>query len=461
MEDENTEEPPGALKQWLEKVRQTLQTWKSFWMVLPGFLRDLAREIWEASRVSRRTRAIAQNPDASVEELERACDALLQDDIASGELWFALGTVEALAAHPNLPPDSLVRLLNVFSTDAFAGLSQNPIFPLLTLERPDLPGTIDVDVARKILRHESLTAPIAGFLALHSDAQVVWEAENTVVLAGEIEEGVDWPALLEADVRRLCHSSPSGDSAWYVDHNRKQLFNLACMGIVPAEYLPHQDPCLEEEQKRRREILTYLQTHSPTIPTHLERIPVKNKAGQSLWYYLQLSEDPDEDEVYLEDDISIGDVLALHPDTPAEVLAGLVSHDPVRLRWVWNHPNTDVEVRANWLAFTVQALLQGYGSWGVAMYFVLTRLPVSYWRNLLPVWGDRNESLAPDPWVIFRMEKFGLLERCGALSLLPDPPQFNQHCRNLIHDLHFHNNRYMRAAVRERFTEPQGWRKML
>lgn len=457
-EDEaENEHASGSLARWWAKTKEQLQNRKGFVQLVLVEIMEMIREEWEQKqkmrKASQRALEAAHVCDMPAMELEKVCEPLLANAGINYESSYVDASVEAIAAHPNLPTNIIAHLLDIYPTETFAGLARNPAFPLLPLERPDMPGLVKPYVAQEILGSGSLQVPVAEFLTLHPDPMVAWEARNTVVLAGEIKPGDDWRALLEMDVNCLCQAHLSQAKGWEPDSLRRQLSDLIHMGIISREFLPFPDPCHEEALRRRQEILAFIEK-SPTLPPYSEfDYAVRRREGQR-WYNRKLSGNPEnEDDTSLNDDISLGEVLAVLPDTPAEVLEDLISHNPMWLRWVWNHPNANEEVRATWRAFKVAHLfiLSSYSATApLSQCLALIHLPETFDQTSTTIWDKRTHYYLPDPWGICQGEYNDLVLRCAAIPLLTDPAM-NLRRWGLKRRLLKHNNRYIRAAAQERF----------
>jgi len=123
---------------------------------------------------------IAANPAASANILR---DLAANDDAI---------TRAAVAANPNAPLDTLLRLAGEFP-GAFCA---NPVLPLLLLEQPDLPARIDPNALRRLMSYASVPRSILAWIAAHAAPAEAETAQLHVGLAGEA--GDDWPALARA-----------------------------------------------------------------------------------------------------------------------------------------------------------------------------------------------------------------------------------------------------------------------
>lgn len=108
-------------------------------------------------------------------------------------------TLAALAANPNTPVDVLMRLAGAFPAE----LCANPIFPLLMLERPNLPGELPIATVRGLLRYSGVPRGFLEWLAAYGMPDVAAAARMHVNLGGPA--GDDWPALAQAELE-LLHS---------------------------------------------------------------------------------------------------------------------------------------------------------------------------------------------------------------------------------------------------------------
>lgn len=106
-------------------------------------------------------------------------------------------TLAALAANPNTPVDVLMRLAGAFPAE----LCANPIFPLLMLEHPNLPGELPLATVRGLLRYGGVPRPFLEWLAAYGMPDVAAAARLHVNLGGPA--GDDWPALALAELLLL------------------------------------------------------------------------------------------------------------------------------------------------------------------------------------------------------------------------------------------------------------------
>jgi hypothetical protein len=123
---------------------------------------------------------IAANPAAGAN--------LLRDLAASDDA----STRAAIAANPNAPLDTLLRLAGDFP----AAFCANPVLPLLLLEQPDLPARIDPNALRRLMSYAGVPRAILAWIAAHAAPAEAETARLHVGLAGAA--GGDWPALARA-----------------------------------------------------------------------------------------------------------------------------------------------------------------------------------------------------------------------------------------------------------------------
>jgi len=125
-------------------------------------------------------------------------------------------TLAALVANPNTPPDTLLRLSGAFPAEFCA----NPVFPLLLLENPNLPGELPLPTVRSLLRYAGVPRGFLEWLVAYGLPEVAEAAHLHVNLAGEA--GGDWAALAQAQIWRL----PIAEST-------ELLLELLGLGAVP------------------------------------------------------------------------------------------------------------------------------------------------------------------------------------------------------------------------------------
>jgi hypothetical protein len=319
--------------------------------------------------------------------------------------------IPPLAANPNTPPDLIVSLLRESPRLTLTGLLRNPVLPLLPLEVPDLFERLATYLPSGLVRSPNLTAELAGILAFHPNSFTAWEARSSVALSGEFRPDTDWRDAMERETFELARSSPFPDL----------LLDLAEFGLVPEAALPPTDSRFDNEE---------------------------------LYYNIACA-------ARTQGYTTLPDVKALDPETDLRSLIEIISYDgreiasydSVLARWVVGHPNADRAVISAWFKLLVTAAFYEPGSPAVAC-IVLNALPTMFWRSLPMLPDEPYWPLLPDPWTICRSNRFGPLERCAAIPHLNDPP-VNQDATppysEVIQWLLTDNNRYVRAAARERF----------
>jgi hypothetical protein len=136
----------------------------------------------------------------------------------------ALPALEAVAAHPNTPPDLLAKVAP-FAPAAFC---RNPVAPLLALEGPELAGRFGAEGACRLLRRADLPASLTALFASGSapglPPYVADDAREHVTLAPEL--GLDeWQGAVRSRWER--HAAEAGGAA------QEAYTELALLGLAP------------------------------------------------------------------------------------------------------------------------------------------------------------------------------------------------------------------------------------
>ncbi len=130
---------------------------------------------------------IARNTSAAPELLARLAH---RDDV----------TRAAVAANPNTPRDVLLELAGEFPTQFLA----NPVLPLLLLEDPNLPMTMDEPTLAKIIRYEQAPGAFIRAAGARNGKELQAGRAMHVQVAGEAEPGWEQeiaPFILDVDFR--------------------------------------------------------------------------------------------------------------------------------------------------------------------------------------------------------------------------------------------------------------------
>lgn len=390
-------------------------------------------------------------PDATTDQLANLTHLLTRQRPFSNYRKLVAG----VCAHANTSPESLRALLVSDSEIAVAGLSTNPILPLLTLECPDLPTAVPLYVALSLVRRPGLTAAMAQFLTLHPAPLVAWEAETSVAVSGEIIAAEDWRKAIETAAQTLARHPMSYES--WLDQSlwgqsEELLLNLAELGIIPPEILPVRRGRDYADQWR----LEFAKESGPFYKAGAYPLrtifPGGPATGLRAFYFKSPTE------------FRTKDGLVYDPATPTDTLAAtLADGDSSRWHWARNHPHFTDTVAHAWRTGLITRAFQLRSGSPIAAYFTLTRHPPSLWqqaRSLGMVFYE-DPAILPDPWtlcgaaVIYETYHtgFGPLERCAAIPLLSAPGPLDFRRRSLIRRLLNDNNRYVRAAARERFGQ--------
>ncbi|KPV47963.1 hypothetical protein SE17_40625, partial [Kouleothrix aurantiaca] len=126
----------------------------------------------------------------------------------------------AVAANPNTPVETLVRLAGIVP----AHFCANPALFLLLLENPNLPGEMPVATVRGLLRYAGVPRMFLEWLVAYGLPDVAAAARLHVAYAGETE---DWQTFSAAALAQ----APLPDSP-------DLLLELLALGAVPEWLLP-------------------------------------------------------------------------------------------------------------------------------------------------------------------------------------------------------------------------------
>lgn len=188
---------------------------------------------------TRQLREAAEGPGA-------AASTLIEIWGKTWRLWRMNGTkndmgvvlaMEAVACHPNAPPDVLWDLYPVCAR-AFCA---NPIAPLVLLETPDFVDHLSHEMGNAILREEAappaLVSVIAGSKTGKDGSER--EARLHIALSGEVETQTEWETALNTYWQQFCQQfvPPRKDNEtrdliyahWHCD--------LAELGLAPAWFM--------------------------------------------------------------------------------------------------------------------------------------------------------------------------------------------------------------------------------
>lgn len=126
----------------------------------------------------------------------------------------------AVAANPNTPVDTLVRLAGIVPAQFCA----NPALFLLLLENPNLPGEIPAATMRGLLRYAGVPRMFLEWLVAYGLPDIAAAARLHVAYAGEAD---DWAELATTVIWQL--QIPDGDEL---------LLELLALGAVPPWLIP-------------------------------------------------------------------------------------------------------------------------------------------------------------------------------------------------------------------------------
>ena len=135
--------------------------------------------------------ATVSNPDTTESELRRIAEAVKQNTSR-------LLVLEAIASHPNAPPDVLQTLIPL-SRATCRAFCQNPIAPLLLWETPGFVSGLNAHAQHVLLRDALAPPAMVSLMAESSAAQneaVQREARLHVAFAGEADTRAEWESNL-------------------------------------------------------------------------------------------------------------------------------------------------------------------------------------------------------------------------------------------------------------------------
>ncbi len=117
--------------------------------------------------------------------------------------------LQALAAHPNMPPEAILHLMRFvrklsplsgrnapLPSVCPGGLCGNPVSPLIVLEAPDFWHRLDIEICQLLLCQESLPAQVAATFSHHAASFVVEAARLHISVAGKIQTQNEGQAAL-------------------------------------------------------------------------------------------------------------------------------------------------------------------------------------------------------------------------------------------------------------------------
>jgi hypothetical protein len=358
--------------------------------------------------------ALAADPGTPPDRLAQAVAVLTAEEEVT---WVSRPSIKALAAHPNLPPSSLLPLLEKFVSDTLTGASKNPILPLIPLELPDFADRFSEGLARRVLNSSYLTTEFARLLIPHPDPMIRLMARTSRAIAGNVEPETDWRAELYPELRRLTND--------LTKEQQMLLFELAEIGLYSSEILPETaDPRDHVEAKLRYEVAQNNCDQAPPSMWHHWCVASDQHLKQLL-------------ECFRNDTwgISLGvSLIALTPETSPHKLTLLLPYaDSVTRGLIRHHPHATDAIRRQCEVLAVQAAFRDpYGS-PFARYGVLSRVHRVHKKYGTPgVWS-----------VLFNEDDYGFLEPLGLAERMRFR-HFGQFLPTLI--LAGNSNRYVVAA---------------
>lgn len=246
-------------------------------------------------------------------------------------------TLAAMAGDPNCSAEALAFLAGPFP----AAFCANPVFPLLLLENPSLPATMDPVSLGRLLAYPGVPADFVAAVASYGRPELAVAARLHMALA---EPVADWRAAVSAVLARLPRT-PADDL----------MVVLAALGLVPDWLRDH----LTADERVARALAG--QEVEPEEPVLARVAPTTGRAAiaadpatpaAALW---ALAED---------EDAAVRAALALNPALEPARLAELkrledwADNDPAVYRALASNPRTPPEVLCA-LASDQKALFTG------------------------------------------------------------------------------------------------------
>ncbi len=259
-----------------------------------------------------------------------------------GEIWrelYNIGRIpevaEAMAVHPNTPPNLLAMLANVHSK----AVLRNPALPLILQKDAKWAQSLQPDATLKLLRFENVPAPLLSAFA-ERPGPVGDAARRHVGLAGEAGPG--W----EAELREVL---------WEISEQRGMqaglLVRLLTLDLMPSWLL---EPLAAHDDARVRRAVAR-SPHTPAgLLTPLRRAGSTSDLGGLAPPDVSLPV-PVLERLARGGGVWAKRLAALHPNTPSAVLEALADHqktqprydkDETLCRYLVQNPNTPSALRA-------------------------------------------------------------------------------------------------------------------
>ena len=180
-----------------------------------------AKQVQAETPEARAWRGIAEATDTTAQTLLDLWDTvtgLWVHDKSSGVIILVC---EAIAAHPNAPPELLVDLPPVCAR-AFC---LNPIAPLILLEMPTFAQRLLFDFCTALLREDAAPpALITTFAQSRNQELPTHEAKYHIAFAGAVESQTEWETALDRYWKDYCagfvpprHDADRNEAHWHCD----------------------------------------------------------------------------------------------------------------------------------------------------------------------------------------------------------------------------------------------------
>ncbi len=335
--------------------------------------------IWE------KWRETVTNLATPATDLETAAASVLPTVFRESGSDFVL---EAVAMHPNAPPNLLAQIVERWPNAARA-FCENPIAPFLLLETPDFLALLDEEAQLALLREADCPPVLVRLITLGGAAKseaVQTAAHLHIAVAGEATETGEWEDQLRDYFKNRCAEDMESDG-----YAREQNADLVEMGFAPAwangpTLPPEPAPIIRHEEADEEALREWFRcTPAPDTVEEkalLERIVPRIRkrdplAGGVLVKGLRMGATPDDlmalfqasdgrgiiaravirhpavtpDLIRVlakERDFSLLESIATHPKTPPDIILFLFEGDfpiyPLVRRLARRHPNAPLNV---------------------------------------------------------------------------------------------------------------------
>ena len=210
---------------WRDKMR-VIREMEDDWQQEKSAVSDLETSADELNRIVRALLPNAGRLPARFAALQKRPSA---DHLSGG----AVCVLEAIAAHPNAPPELLLEILET-APPAARAFCQNPITSLLLLELPYFPLKLSRDGRLALLREETAPPAFVSMIAGEPAPEFAYEAAQaeTVRVAARLHvcfdsnQTADWQTNVREYWQQECVRANQAEAEWYAD--------LAEIGLAPS-----------------------------------------------------------------------------------------------------------------------------------------------------------------------------------------------------------------------------------